>query len=82
MKTDTKELRTPNGEGVIDMHSKLPGHVNTHTLTGLLQLPKNSGSEMGSIKKERAMLARRPFGASLVIFTPFWSTATGKVGDG
>lgn len=53
-----------------------------HTLTGLLELSKNLGSQMGSIRKERAMLERRPFGASLVIFTPFWSTATGKVGDG
>lgn len=45
--------------------------TTNHPLTSLLQLPKNSGSEMGSIKKERAMLERRPFGASLVILTPF-----------
>ena len=56
--------------------------TRVHTLTGLLLLEKNSGSEMGSMRKERAMLARRPLGASLVIFTPFCSTATGKEAAG
>lgn len=35
---------------------------------------------MGYIEKKRAMLERRPFGASLVTFTPFWSSTTGEGG--
>jgi len=38
---------------------------------GLLQPAKNPGSDIGSLRKERSRLARRPFGGSFVIFTPF-----------
>lgn len=51
-------------------------------LTGLLQVVKNSGSEMGSLKYDRTILERSPFGGSFVILTPFCSTDTGKFGDG
>ena len=51
-------------------------------LTGLLQVLKNSGSEMGSLKYDRTILERSPFGGSFVILTPFCSTDTGKFGDG
>ena len=51
-------------------------------LTGLLQVVKNSGSEIGSLKYDRTILERSPFGGSFVILTPFCSTDTGKFGDG
>ena len=51
-------------------------------LTGFLQVVKNSGSEIGSLKYERMMLARSPLGGSLVILTPFCRTETGKLGLG
>lgn len=40
---------------------------------------KKSSSQSGSELNERSMLSRNPFGASFVIFTEFWRTATGKV---
>ena len=51
-------------------------------LTGLLQVVKNSGSEIGSLKYDRMTLERSPLGGSFVILTPFCSTDTGKLGDG
>ncbi len=50
--------------------------------TGFELLLKNSGSDMGSMLKERIILERSPLGASLVILTPFCSTDTGKLGEG
>ena len=43
---------------------------------------KNSGSEIGSVRYEPSRLALNPFGGSLVILTPSWSTETGKWVDG
>ena len=47
-------------------------------LTDFLHPPKNSGSEIGSLRYDRMMFALMPLGGSLVILTPFCSTATGK----
>ena len=55
---------------------------STVKLTGLEQAPKNSSSDIGSFMYDRMMLAFNPFGGSLVILTPFWSTEMGKWGDG
>lgn len=43
-----------------------------------LQLSNHSGSQMGSLRYERPMLALSPLGGSLVILTPFCKTETGK----
>lgn len=40
---------------------------------------KKSSSQSGSELNDRSMLSRKPFGASFVIFTEFWRTATGNV---
>lgn len=43
-----------------------------------LQLSNHSMSEMGSLKYDLVIFALKPFGGSLVIFTPFCRTNTGK----
>ena len=43
---------------------------------------KKVGSQIGSMRYERVIFARRPLGGSLVILTPFCSTVTGKCGEG
>ena len=58
-----------------------PKSILRHT-SCFSHLLKNSGSEIGSERYEPRMLARRPFGGSLVILTPFCRMETGKCGDG
>lgn len=48
----------------------------------LLHDSKNSGSQIGSLRYERVMLERRPFGGSFVILMPFCRTTTGKCSAG
>lgn len=62
-----KSIHTESsGSALTDLQS-----YNTPLLTGFLQLSKKPGSDIGSIRYDRIILARKPFGASLVIFTPF-----------
>mmetsp|Transcript_2346 Transcript_2346/g.7682 ORF Transcript_2346/g.7682 Transcript_2346/m.7682 type:complete len:207 (-) Transcript_2346:6255-6875(-) len=56
--------------------------VHATALSPMQAESKNSGSEIGSDRKEPSMLARRPLGGSFVILTPFWSTETGKCFEG
>mmetsp|Transcript_14313 Transcript_14313/g.34816 ORF Transcript_14313/g.34816 Transcript_14313/m.34816 type:complete len:215 (+) Transcript_14313:1442-2086(+) len=51
-------------------------------LTSLVHVSKNSESDNGSDMNVRSSPARRPLGASLVIFTEFSRMVMGKMGDG
>lgn len=47
-------------------------------LKGILEPLKKAGSQIGVTWKELIKLDLNPFGASLVILTPFYNTAIGK----
>ena len=50
--------------------------------SALLVSTPSKSSSLTKLPNERRMLDLKPFGGSFVIFTPFWSTATGKYSVG
>ena len=81
--SEDDERRKDNEEGSSDEKgSEDPRFRRRTSKSSSSTGPKKSGSAMGVIMKDCVMLARSPFGGSLVILTPFWRMDTGKSFEG